>query len=109
MFERFRRSRTTTDPASTSAYGGTALSARTADVYPVRARGGVTGGAVLTGVVVAIGGLLILSAIITVILVALGYLSTNPTTHDIQNAGIGAGIGLVVAQFLSYLWGGYAA
>ena len=74
-----------------------------------RARGGVAFGPVLTGVVVAFGSMFLLSAIIAGVLASLGIIDTNVTTGDVIEAGIGAGIALVAAQFLSYLWGGYTA
>jgi hypothetical protein len=76
---------------------------------PVEARGGVSGGAILTGVVVAFGAMLILTALIGAVLAALGVSETSISQGDAIDAGIGAGMALVVAQFLSYLWGGYTA
>ena len=81
----------------------------TTAVQPIQARGGVTGGSVFTGVVVAFGAMFLLSALIGGILVALGLLDETVTTGDAVNAGIGAGLALVIAQFLAYLWGGYTA
>jgi len=78
-------------------------------VQPIQARGDVTGGSVFTGVVVAFGAMFLLSALIGGILVALGLLDSNVTPGDAVNAGIGAGVALVIAQFLAYLWGGYTA
>lgn len=72
-------------------------------------RGGVAAGAVITGVVVAFGAMFLLSAIVGGVLVALGATDGNVTQGEAIEAGIGAGIALVVAQFLSYLWGGYTA
>lgn len=77
--------------------------------HPVEARGGVAGGAILTGVVVAFGAMFILSALIGGILTALGVAEVDITRGEAIDAGIGAGIAFVVAQFLSYLWGGYTA
>lgn len=75
-----------------------------------KARGGVSFGPILTGVVVAFGSMFLLSAIIGGVLAGLGYLENGQIdTGDAINAGIGAGIALVVAQFLSYMWGGYTA
>lgn len=74
-----------------------------------RARGGVAFGPILTGVVVAFGAMFLLSALIGGVLVAMGLVDTSISTGDVINAGLGAGIALVVAQFLSYLWGGYTA
>jgi hypothetical protein len=70
------------------------------------ARGGVSPGAIFTGVVVAFGATFILSAIVGGVLVALGINNTPSTTVTV---GVGAGIALVVAMFLAYLWGGYTA
>lgn len=75
-----------------------------------RARGGVSFWSILTGVVVAFGAFLLLSSIIGGILSALGIAEGGiPSGSEAVEAGIGAGIGLVIAQFLSYLWGGYTA
>jgi hypothetical protein len=76
---------------------------------PVEARGGVSGGAILTGVVVAFGAMLILTALIGAVLTALGVSETAISRGEAIDAGIGAGMALVLAQFLSYLWGGYTA
>ena len=76
---------------------------------PVEARGGVSGGAILTGVVVAFGAMFLLSALIGGILAALGVAETDITRGEAIDAGIGAGIAFVVAQLLSYMWGGYTA
>ncbi|HEX2294239.1 MAG TPA: hypothetical protein VHN37_02900 [Actinomycetota bacterium] len=72
------------------------------------ARGGVSAGAVLTGVVVAFGAMFLLTAVISGVLVGLG-LTDELTPGEATDVGIATGIGLVVAQFLSYTWGGYAA
>ncbi|MBW3595162.1 MAG: hypothetical protein KY391_06245 [Actinobacteria bacterium] len=76
---------------------------------PVEARGGIAGGAILTGVVVAFGAMFLLSALIGGILAALGVAEADITRGEAIDAGIGAGMAFVVAQFLSYLWGGYTA
>lgn len=76
---------------------------------PIRVRGGVSLGSVLTGVVVALGALVLLSGLVAGALGAFGYAAEDVTTGDIVNAGVGAGIALVLAQFLAYLWGGYTA
>jgi hypothetical protein len=75
----------------------------------VDARGGISGGAVLTGVVVAFGAMFLLSAIVGGILTAMGITAEDVTDGGTVEAGIGAGAVLVAAQFLSYLWGGYTA
>lgn len=76
---------------------------------PIRARGGVSLGSVLTGVVVALGALVLISAILVGVLTHFGYSQSDLTAGKIVNAGVGAGIGLVIAQLLAYLWGGYTA
>jgi hypothetical protein len=75
----------------------------------VEARGGVSGGAILTGVVVAFGAMFLLSAIIGGILTALGVAETDITRGEAVDAGIAAGMAFVVAQLLAYMWGGYTA
>ena len=85
---------------------------RTIDaVYPrpIEARGGVSGGAILTGVVVAFGAMFLLSALIGGVLASLGVAEADIARSEAVDAGIGAGIAFVVAQFLSYFWGGYTA
>ncbi|MEA2451547.1 MAG: hypothetical protein QOG04_257 [Actinomycetota bacterium] len=74
----------------------------------IDARGGISGGAILTGVVVAFGAMFLLSALVGGVLTAIGVTATDVTTTAVQ-AGIGAGIVLVVAQFIAYFWGGYTA
>jgi hypothetical protein len=72
------------------------------------ARGGVSAGAILTGVVVAFGAMFLLSAIVGGILAAIGVTSDVSRTEAVD-AGIGGGIAFVVAMLLAYLWGGYTA
>ena len=74
-----------------------------------RTRGGVSFWSVLSGVLVAFGAFIVLSAIIGAILAATGIAEGGIQTSEATTAGLAAGIGLVVAQFLSYLWGGYTA
>ena len=74
-----------------------------------RARGGLSIGGVLTGVVVAFGAMFLLSGIIGGILTVLGVTDTNVTREEAVQAGIAGGIAYVVAMFLAYLWGGYTA
>jgi hypothetical protein len=74
-----------------------------------RARGGFSAGSVITGVLVAFGSFIVLSALIGAIMAALGMTEGTINAADARNATIGAGIGLVLAQFLAYLWGGYTA
>ncbi len=74
-----------------------------------RARGGIALGPILTGVVVAFGCMFLLSAIVAGVIAAFGLTEANVTQGEAIDAGIGAGMALVAAQFLSYLWGGYTA
>jgi hypothetical protein len=53
--------------------------------------------------------MLVLTALIGAVLTALGVSETAISQGEAIDAGIGAGIALVLAQFLSYLWGGYTA
>ncbi len=79
-------------------------------VAPVRAaRGGISGGAILTGVVVAFGCMFLLSAVVAGVLTAFAPEATDLAQEQPVESGIGAGLALVVAQFVSYLWGGYTA
>lgn len=73
-----------------------------------KARGGVAFGPIATGVVVAFGAMFLLSAVVGGALAGLGYWE-GVEAGQVTEIGIGAGIALVVAQFLSYLWGGYTA
>jgi len=74
-----------------------------------RARGGFSLWSVLSGVLVAIGAFIVISAIVGGILAATGIAEGGIQTNDLTEASIGVGIGLVVAQFLAFLWGGYTA
>jgi hypothetical protein len=76
---------------------------------PPRARGGLSIGGVLTGVVVAFGAMFLLSGIIGGLLAVLGVSDTNVTRGEAVQAGIAGGIAYVVAMVLAYLWGGYTA
>lgn len=72
------------------------------------ARGGVSFGPIITGVLVAFGAMFLFSAIVAGVLASMGILD-NVVEGEALQAGLGAGIALVVAQFLAYLWGGYTA
>ncbi|MGH2748080.1 MAG: TIGR04086 family membrane protein [Actinomycetota bacterium] len=73
------------------------------------ARGGVSLGAILTGVLVSYGALLILSALVGGVLVATGLDPEDVAAGEQVEVGVGIGIGVLVGQFLAYLWGGYTA
>ena len=76
-------------------------------VHVDRARGGVAFGPILTGVVVAFGAMFLMLALVGGVLAATGVAAD--LEGNAVEAGLGAGMALVVAQFLSYLWGGYTA
>jgi hypothetical protein len=75
------------------------------------ARGGVSFGAILTGVVVAFGALSLLLALAGGILAATDTIDevTNVSGEDAVTAGAVTGVVLVIAWFLAYMWGGYTA
>jgi hypothetical protein len=73
------------------------------------ARGGISTWSILTGVVVALGSFVLLSAIAAGILVATGVSAEDVSGGNLAEVGIVGGIVLAVAWFLSYLWGGYTA
>jgi hypothetical protein len=75
----------------------------------VGVRGGVSAGAILTGVLVAFGAMFLLSGIVAGVLVALDVLEEGVESTRAIEVGVGAGIALVVTQLLAYLWGGYTA
>ena len=72
------------------------------------ARGGISGGAILTGVLVAFGAMSLLSALVAGIVVAIGVPDTPFPGSEVEGTVV-AGVVVMVAQFISYLWGGYAA
>ena len=74
-------------------------------------RGGFSLGAILTGTLVSMGAMVIFMAIIAGILAATGVITTNgtPSTETMVRATVLTGVGVVLAQFLAYLWGGYTA
>jgi hypothetical protein len=73
---------------------------------PIRARGGLAPGAILTGVLVSFGAMMIFNAIIAGVVFATARNVRGVTALQV---GVGVAIALVVAQFLAYLWGGYTA
>jgi hypothetical protein len=76
--------------------------------YPYSVRGGFSFGAILTGVVVALGAFLLLASLIGGIVAAAGV-DASTTGDEVVQLGWGAAIGLIVAQLLAYLWGGYTS
>lgn len=74
-----------------------------------RARGGFSLWSVLSGLLVAFGAFVVIAAIVGAIFGALGIAEGGLRTEDLTGATIGAGVGLVIVQFLAYLWGGYTA
>ncbi len=74
-------------------------------------RGGVSLPAIVTGALVAMGVMVLFLAITAGSLAAAGIISKSGTaqTSSIVRATVLTGVGLVVAQFLAYLWGGYTA
>jgi hypothetical protein len=79
------------------------------DREPLPVKGGVSFGAILTGVLVAFGALLFLSALIAGGLIAWEIEADELVADAGLEVGLGIAAVMVIAQFLSYLWGGYAA
>jgi hypothetical protein len=75
----------------------------------VGVRGGVSAGAILTGVLVAFGAMFLLSGIVAGVLVALDVLEEGVDSSQAIEAGVGAAIAVVITQLLAYMWGGYTA
>jgi hypothetical protein len=75
------------------------------------ARGGVSFGAILTGVVVAFGALTLLLALAGGILTATDTIDevSNVSGEDAVTAGAVTGVVLVIAWLFAYMWGGYTA
>ena len=76
---------------------------------PIRARGGVSLASILTGALVAIGAFFLLSSVVGAILTQTGVSAEELSSGEAVDAGIAGGIALLVAWFLSFLWGGYTA
>lgn len=76
--------------------------------YPYSVRGGFSFGALLTGVVVALGAMLLVTALIGGIVAGAGA-DGGITGDEATGLGWGAAIGLIVATLLAYLWGGYTS
>jgi hypothetical protein len=73
------------------------------------ARGGFSIPAIVTGTIVAFGAFIVLAAIVGGILAATGIAENGITADEVSDVSLGAGIGIVIAQFLAYFWGGYTA
>ena len=71
---------------------------------PIRARGGVSLLAVLTGAFVAIGSIFLLSAAVGVILEGVGI-----SAEEAEDSVVPIATALGIALFLAFLWGGYTA
>jgi hypothetical protein len=76
---------------------------------PIAARGGVSIGTIITGGLVAIGAFFLLSSIVGAVLSNTGVSAEELASGEAVDAGIAGGIALLVAMFLSFLWGGYTA
>jgi hypothetical protein len=74
-----------------------------------QARGGLSLGAVLTGLMVAVGATALLSILVGQGLQMLDYDVHRVARGESFFVSLGAGIGVVVAALLSFMWGGYAA
>jgi hypothetical protein len=75
---------------------------------PIPARGGISAGAILTGVVVGFGAMFLLSALVGGILAATG-IEASEINAGAGAKGVVASVAIVLALFLAYLWGGYTA
>jgi hypothetical protein len=86
---------------------------RTARTTPVGTLYGVRGGpsltSVLSGMFVAFGVMFVLTAIIGGAIAGTTGNVNNLARNEAIRIGIGGGIAFMVAQFLSYMWGGYSA
>jgi hypothetical protein len=76
---------------------------------PDRTRGGLSPLGIITGLLVAFGAFVVLTALIGGILAATGVVEGGISPQEATGVGTAAGVGLVIAQFLAYLWGGYTA
>lgn len=71
-------------------------------------RGGISLGAVLTGVVVAFGSMMAFAVLVGLAFSVGGY-SFDDLTPTSTEVGMGLAIGLLLSQLLAYMWGGYTA
>lgn len=82
------------------------------DTLDTTARGGISGGALATGVVVAQGAMLLLMALVGAVLVSAGQIAEGSPTAGLEGTvemGIGVLIAMLLVQFLAYMWGGHTA
>lgn len=83
------------------------------DRVEATARGGISGGALATGVVVAQGAMLLLTALVGAALVSAGQIAEGDPAAGLEASATEIGIGVAVAfllvQFLAYMWGGHTA
>jgi hypothetical protein len=96
----------TTPPAVAPARTTTIVRERT---VPTSARGTLSIGAVLTGVLVALGALLIFTAIGAAIAAAFNIGTASAGAPHLTAGWICVAIAVVLAQYFAYLWGGYTA
>lgn len=82
---------------------------RTSVAEAVRARGGLSAWSVLSGILVAFGAFVLLSALVGAILAGSGLIEGSLRPEELRTAGIGTLIALVIIQFLAYFWGGYTS
>lgn len=74
-----------------------------------RVPGGIAFGPIITGATVAYGALFMVSILAAATFAAFGLAPEGMERGDALQAGIAAGVLFVLAMFLVYLWGGYAA
>lgn len=73
------------------------------------ARGGISGGAILTGVLVAFGAMSLMGGLVSGLIVTFGGVPESAFPGTEVEAGLVAAVLFVLAEFFAYLWGGYAA
>ena len=78
-------------------------------VIPDRSRGGVSLASILTGVAVALGAMVVLSALVGGIAAAVDEVGDAVEGATATEVGIGIGIAVALVTFIAYLWGGYTA
>ena len=73
------------------------------------ARGGISVGAILTGVLVAFGAMSLMGGLVSGLIVTFGGVPESSFPGTEVEAGLVAAVLFVLAEFVAYLWGGYAA